>query len=126
MLQLFFRSFLSSVKNGFKKIGLPFIGTGANGYSESEAYDAVTSVCSDLAEREENENKEIIDVTIIAYLRPRVATDDETPVNYPTVDEEIVSNSIRPRCEFGNVVKDDLFQMITFNTNKSKRKIIFR
>lgn len=104
-----------AVKNGFKKIGLPFIGTGANGYSESEAYDAVTSVCSDLAEREENENKEIIDVTIIAYLRPRVATDDEKPVNYPTVDGEIVSNSIRPRYEFGNVVKDDLFQMITFN-----------
>jgi len=59
-----------AVKKGYKSIGLPFIGTGANGYSESEAYDAVVSTCIDFQEEEEKTDSNIIDILVIAYLNP--------------------------------------------------------
>lgn len=54
-----------AIELGYKSIALPFLGTGANGYLDSDAYDAVTSVCADLVEREEQKDIEILDVTLI-------------------------------------------------------------
>ena len=54
---------------GCKSIALPFIGIGENGYTESEAYTAVTEVCSKIADYEEKNNISIIDITIIIYIK---------------------------------------------------------
>lgn len=58
-----------AIKRGYKKIGLPFIGTGANGYTNGEVYDVLMDLLSEISEEEENSGKEIIDATVIAYLR---------------------------------------------------------
>lgn len=59
-----------AIKRGYKTIGLPFIGTGANGYSDKEVYDVLIDLLSEISEQEESEEKEIINATIIAYLSP--------------------------------------------------------
>lgn len=57
-----------AINCGFKTIGIPFIGTGANGYSESMSYKMLTKACAEIVEQEEIGNREIIDITILAYL----------------------------------------------------------
>ena len=49
-----------AIEQGYKKICLPLIGTGSNGYSQSESYDAVTSACAEVSELEDKENREFI------------------------------------------------------------------
>ena len=56
-----------AVELGIKDIAIPFLGTGANGYSTKDALDALLSVCADLEEDEEIKNESIIDVTVVAY-----------------------------------------------------------
>lgn len=58
-----------AIELGYKSIALPFIGTGANGYDENDAYEAVMSSCALILEQEEKENKDILDITLIAYLK---------------------------------------------------------
>ena len=53
---------------GYTTLGLPFIGTGANGYSDTESYDAITSACEYLMDYEEKLDDSVLDVTIIGYL----------------------------------------------------------
>ncbi len=60
-----------AIVHGYKKIGLPLIGTGANGYSDKQAYEAVIDVLSEISDREETENIDIIEATVIAYLNPK-------------------------------------------------------
>lgn len=59
-----------AIQRGYKKIGLPIIGTGANGYSDKEAYNAVIDVLSAVSDEENVKNIDIIDATVIAYLNP--------------------------------------------------------
>ena len=56
-----------AINHGYKSIGLPFIGTGANGYTDIQTYEAITNACEYLMKLEEKQ-KEIIHVTIIGYL----------------------------------------------------------
>lgn len=72
-----------AIVHGYKKIGLPLIGTGANGYSDKQSYEAVIDVLSEISDREETENIDIIEATVIAYLNPK-------PMKM--VDGSIVSN----------------------------------
>ncbi|MCQ2499670.1 MAG: macro domain-containing protein [Lachnospiraceae bacterium] len=58
-----------AVEKGFKSIGLPFIGTGANGYNEREVFRVLQDVCTEIVLKEDEENRDIIDITIIAYLK---------------------------------------------------------
>lgn len=70
-----------AVERGYKTIGLPFIGTGANGYTDGEVYDVLTDLLSEISDEEEKRGEKIIDATIIAYLR-RTRREDrplETP-----------------------------------------------
>ena len=55
---------------GYKSIALPFIGTGANGYSDAEAFDAIGKACLDILAKEEKEDKDILDITVVGYLKP--------------------------------------------------------
>ena len=55
--------------HGYKSIALPFIGTGANGYSDKDSYDAITKACEYLLEYEEKVKKDVLEVTIIGYLK---------------------------------------------------------
>lgn len=54
-----------AIELNYKSIALPFLGTGANGYLDSDAYDAVSSVCADLVAKEEQLDKDILSVTLI-------------------------------------------------------------
>ena len=54
---------------GYKSIAIPFIGTGANGYSDRASYDALTSACEYLLDYEEQVDKDVLEVTIVGYLK---------------------------------------------------------
>lgn len=77
-----------AIELGYKSIALPFIGTGANGYDENDAYEAVMSSCALILEQEEKENKDILDITLIAYLKKQ----DEDEVLKRKEREEILCN----------------------------------
>ena len=55
---------------GYKSIALPFIGTGANGYSDADAFDAIGDACVDVLVEEEKQDKDILDITVVGYLKP--------------------------------------------------------
>ena len=59
-----------AIELGFTSIALPFIGTGANGYSEAEAFDAIGDACVDILLQEEKQNKDILNITVVGYLKP--------------------------------------------------------
>ena len=61
----------TSIKEGFQTIAFPFIGTGANGYSEKEVYAIMLEVCDELSALEEKEDRDILTITIIGYLKPQ-------------------------------------------------------
>ena len=60
-----------AINHGYKTIGLPIIGTGANGYSDKEAYEAVLDVLSEISDKEVETEEDIINATVIAYLNPK-------------------------------------------------------
>lgn len=60
-----------AIENGYKSIALPFIGTGANGYNENDAYGAIMEACSKVLIEEEKIDKDIIDIYVIGYLKPK-------------------------------------------------------
>lgn len=60
-----------AINHGYKTIGLPIIGTGANGYSDKEAYEAVLDVLSEISDKEVENGEDIINATVIAYLNPK-------------------------------------------------------
>lgn len=77
---------------GYKSIALPFIGTGANGYTENEAYEAVMAACSLILEQEEKENKDILEMTVVAYLKPQpIRNRNIIFKNITTFDDEKIS-----------------------------------
>ena len=45
-----------AIENGYKSIALPFIGTGANGYDENDAYGAIMEACSKVLIEEEKQD----------------------------------------------------------------------
>ncbi len=61
--------FNKAIENGFKSISIAFIGTGANGYSDKEASNAISIAVDEIIEKEENENKEILSITL--YVKPK-------------------------------------------------------
>ena len=60
-----------AIKQGYKSISLPFIGTGANGYAETEVFDIVVDICGKLSVQEAMEDKEILDIIIVSFLKPK-------------------------------------------------------
>lgn len=60
-----------AINHGYKTIGLPIIGTGANGYSDKESYEAVLDVLSEISDKEVETEEDIINATVIAYLNPK-------------------------------------------------------
>lgn len=89
---------------GYKSIGLPLIGTGANGYSENEVFNALTEVCGKFSVQEQIEDRDIIDITIYVVLKSK------------PVEARYLNNRSR-YYNYSNESIDDL-------ENKSKRKII--
>ena len=57
--------FLEVIKYGYKSVAVPFLGTGANGYSDREAHDAFVEACSEIIEKEEETNTDILDISLI-------------------------------------------------------------
>ena len=60
-----------AINMGFKSIALPFIGTGANGYAETEVYNIVVDICGELSVLEEVEDRDILDISIVSFLKPK-------------------------------------------------------
>lgn len=85
-----------AIKRGYKTIGLPLVGTGANGYSDKEAYEAVVDVLSDISDKENETGDEIINATVIAYLNPK-------PLKSQFIDDEERRMSNGYRCESPNM-----------------------
>ena len=57
--------FLEVIKYGYKSVAVPFLGTGANGYSDREAHDAFAEACNEIIEKEEETNTDILDISLI-------------------------------------------------------------
>ncbi len=78
-----------AISKGYKKIGIPLIGAGYNGYSEGESYDTLLKVLEEVSEKEEElENngnklkKEIINASIIIYRK------SDTKKDYKSIDKK--------------------------------------
>ena len=73
MLKKAYRDVINhAIDHGLNSIALTFLGTGANGYSRSESYNACMEVCNEFVEREEKENRNLIDISLIIYMKSRV------------------------------------------------------
>ena len=59
-----------AINNKFKSITLPFLASGANGYSDQEVYKAAMASIGEILDKEDEMNKEIIDITLVVYLKP--------------------------------------------------------
>ena len=57
--------FTEVIKQGYKSVAVPFLGTGANGYSDREAHDAFIEACNDIIDKEEETNEDILDISLI-------------------------------------------------------------
>ena len=55
----------TAINRGYKTIAIPFLGTGANGYSDKDAFDALTEVCADVMEKEDEMDKDILNIYIV-------------------------------------------------------------
>ena len=60
--------FNKAIEQGFKSISIAFIGTGANGYSDIEASNAISIAVDEIVEKED-ENKELLTITL--YVKPK-------------------------------------------------------
>ena len=60
-----------AIENSFKKIALPFLASGANGYSDEEVYKAAMASIGEILDKEDELKKDIIDITLVMYLKPR-------------------------------------------------------
>ena len=70
MLKKAYRDVINhAIGRGLNSIALTFLGTGANGYSRSESYNACMEVCNEFIQREEKENRNLIDITLIIYMK---------------------------------------------------------
>ena len=83
---------------GIKSIAIPFIGTGANGYDENDAYESIMAACSQILIQEEKEDRDILDITVVAYLKKqqsyqKVREEQETRMIYDsTVNNKTKEN----------------------------------
>lgn len=59
-----------AINHKFKSIALPFLASGANGYSDEEVYKAAMASIGKILNKEDELHKEIIDITLVIYLKP--------------------------------------------------------
>jgi O-acetyl-ADP-ribose deacetylase (regulator of RNase III) len=115
------------IKQGFKNVAIPFIGTGANGYKDEDAYSAVDSAMLYLVNREEKENKELLNLSLIIFdKRKKISQTDEiemhrekklynirhTNINNKKTyykDSSIVKGLVECCTSFANINIEDLF-----------------
>ena len=60
-----------AINNGYNSIALPLIGNGANGYSQSESYEAAMDAIGDILYLEEQEEKDIIEMNLILHMKEK-------------------------------------------------------
>lgn len=111
------------ISQGYKKIGIPFIGTGANGYTESEAYEAITSVCADITDKEERMNKNIAKITIIAYFRRKFDPTKDYIEDNPL--EEYLIRKYKTQYRKGMLDDDPIYKMSRFFENINFNEYLF-
>ena len=95
---------------GHKSIAMPFIGTGANGYSDAEAFESIGSACEDVLAKEEKEDKDIIYITIVGYLSKRNR-------NYRRDEYEQIDGCVPYR--YQNEILNEQFQVLKRNYNRN-------
>lgn len=83
-----------SLELGHKSIAMPFIGTGANGYSDAEAFEAIGLACEDVLAKEVDEDKDIINITVVGYLSKKNKNSQTEIRHYSCTDEEYIYGSI--------------------------------
>ena len=122
-----------AIKRKCKSIALPFIGTGANGYSEKDAYKAIMKACTPILDKEDDIKKDIINIVVVGYLKSRNKKRNrrETRNRY---EEEMeicgasylhFPNIIREECIAGAPIqkkpqKDYSFEMLEFAQTMSE------
>lgn len=108
-----------AINQGYKSLALPFIGTGANGYAETEVFDIVVDICGKLSIQEELEDKDILDIIIVSYLKPkkkRKTTRDS--VERPFSNETRMYNEL----EYYNRFKEDSYKNVFKHYSPSPTK----
>lgn len=126
----------TAVKQGYNSIAIPFLGTGANGYLDSDAYDCISSVCASLLECEEQMDKDIIDVTLIVRGNQKlmeyqkgydraVRRKEEFLVEkeYKTINNNVLNNSKSINLE-GKKVQKNTLKCIKFIRNLDPTKFV--
>lgn len=71
-----------AIKNKFKTLTLPFLASGANGYSDEEVYKAAMFSIGKILDKEDELHKDIIDITLVVYLKPQNNNYREEYPNY--------------------------------------------
>lgn len=107
-----------AIERGYKTIGLPFIGTGANGYANAEVYNVITDVLSEISEREEKSGEEIINATVIGYLRRSPQPSRNFERRRRLINEAYIE--MTDQC-FGDIIECD-DDCIDFPSKKTKNK----
>lgn len=86
-----------AIEMKFKSIAIPFIGTGANGYKNSDIYSAVTSVVTDYVD--DNPINDKINITLAIYnkksedrIRKEYPEDGKLIEVYPNIQSRRISN----------------------------------
>ena len=74
-----------AINNKFKTLTLPFLASGANGYSDEEVYKAAMSSIGEILDKEDEIHKDIIDITLVVYLKPQ---NNNYIEEYPNYREE--------------------------------------
>lgn len=82
--------FNKALELGHKSLAIPFIGTGTNGYSEVDVFNAIGDASEDILKEEESLNKDILTISVIGYLKRR------NPYKERRVIEEYDRNFICP------------------------------
>lgn len=58
-----------AIEKGYKSIAIPLIGSGGSGYTKGESYNAIMNAALEIVKKEEKENVEILNITIVPYIR---------------------------------------------------------
>lgn len=99
-----------AINKNFKTITLPFLASGANGYSDEEVYKAAMESIGGILDKEDEMHKEIIDITLVAYLKPKnnkAFKEEEYTTRFSNVFEDSLFTKIHNFAMMSNMMKKE-------------------
>lgn len=94
-----------AINNNFKSIALPFLASGANGYSEEEVYKCAMESISEILEKEEKLGKKILDITLVVFLNKKNV--EHTREKNSEYEKEDLFNNIHQFAKMNSMMKKE-------------------